>query len=159
MRRSSTCGHARHGHLHGARGRADGEEWLLGEPSLEKRQEVARAIGRRVGELHDAGIVHGDLTTSNMIVREARGGKSGGGSGSIALIDFGLGAHGQEPGGQGRGPYVLERALASMHANSDTELMPHVLAAYREASDKKHFQVMQKLDQVGRRGRKRLAFG
>ena len=113
-----------------------------------------------MGELHDAGIVHGDLTTSNMIVREPRGGKSEGGSGGIALIDFGLGAQAvKNPEDKAVDLYVLERALASMHANSDTELMPHVLAAYREASDKKHFQVMQKLDQVRRRGRKRLAFG
>jgi tRNA A-37 threonylcarbamoyl transferase component Bud32 len=32
---------------------------------------VATKIGRAVGRLHDGGVVHGDLTTSNMILRES----------------------------------------------------------------------------------------
>jgi N6-L-threonylcarbamoyladenine synthase/protein kinase Bud32 len=38
--------------------------------------------GRMVGRLHTAGIMHGDLTTSNMILRES--------DGKCVLIDFGL---------------------------------------------------------------------
>ena len=36
-------------------------------------QEVATKIGRAVAALHDGGIVHGDLTTSNMITRDGDG--------------------------------------------------------------------------------------
>ena len=36
-------------------------------------QEVAGKIGRAVAQLHDGGIVHGDLTTSNMITRDGDG--------------------------------------------------------------------------------------
>ena len=136
------------------------KEWLLGEPSLEKRQEVARAIGRRVGELHDAGIVHGDLTTSNMIVREPRGGKSEGGSGGgggIALIDFGLGAQAvKNPEDKAVDLYVLERALASMHANSDTELMPHVLASVQGGFRQEALSGHAEAGPGQERGRKRL---
>jgi N6-L-threonylcarbamoyladenine synthase/protein kinase Bud32 len=39
-----------------------------------------REAGRMVGRLHSAGIIHGDLTTSNIIVRDGR----------CVLIDFGL---------------------------------------------------------------------
>ncbi len=35
------------------------------------RMELLRAIGRAVAALHDGGVVHGDLTTSNLLVREA----------------------------------------------------------------------------------------
>ena len=31
---------------------------------------LARKIGRAVALLHDGGMVHGDLTTSNMILRD-----------------------------------------------------------------------------------------
>ena len=41
-----------------------------------------REAGRMAGRLHTAGIMHGDLTTSNMILRETDGG--------CVLIDFGL---------------------------------------------------------------------
>ena len=34
--------------------------------------KVARGIGQIVGRLHRAGIIHGDLTTSNMIVRDRK---------------------------------------------------------------------------------------
>jgi TP53 regulating kinase-like protein len=35
--------------------------------------QVASKIGRAVARLHDGGVVHGDLTTSNMILRESDG--------------------------------------------------------------------------------------
>lgn len=35
------------------------------------RLELLRAIGSAVAALHDGGIVHGDLTTSNLLVRAA----------------------------------------------------------------------------------------
>ncbi len=34
---------------------------------------MAAKVGRAVARLHDGGMVHGDLTTSNMILREADG--------------------------------------------------------------------------------------
>lgn len=39
-------------------------------------------IGKAVAALHDGGLVHGDLTTSNMMVRASDGG--------LVMIDFGL---------------------------------------------------------------------
>ena len=33
--------------------------------------ELLRAIGRAIAALHDGGIIHGDLTTSNLLVRSA----------------------------------------------------------------------------------------
>ena len=42
----------------------------------------AREAGRMVGRLHAAGIMHGDLTTSNLILRQS--------DGKCVLIDFGL---------------------------------------------------------------------
>ena len=43
-------------------------------------REVCLEVGREIGKLHDAGIIHGDLTTSNMIWR--------GGDGKFYFIDF-----------------------------------------------------------------------
>ncbi len=43
--------------------------------------EVCRQIGELTGKMHAAGIVHGDLTTSNLILK----------NGKVYLIDLGLG--------------------------------------------------------------------
>ena len=48
----------------------------------EKRKVLSRQIGILIGRLHKHNLIHGDLTTSNMILTE---------TGKIYLIDFGLG--------------------------------------------------------------------
>lgn len=35
----------------------------------ERLDEIATQIGAAIGKLHDGGLVHGDLTTSNMLIR------------------------------------------------------------------------------------------
>ena len=45
---------------------------LLPLPPAETRRVLVE-VGRAVARLHDGGLVHGDLTTSNMIVRESDG--------------------------------------------------------------------------------------
>ncbi len=133
---------------------------------------VADAMGAAVAKIHDAGIVHGDLTTSNMMIRKhPRGGSSKADDCSAAvstpdaalcvtLIDFGLGAQSAaNPEDRAVDLYVLERAMASTHPGSDVRLVPRVMEAYRRTCRSGHYQTMEKLAQVRLRGRKRLAFG
>src|SRR4030042_3667490 len=54
---------------------------LDGLPKSE-RNELCRRIGELVAKLHIHGVVHGDLTTSNMILTP---------DGRVFLVDFGLG--------------------------------------------------------------------
>src|SRR5436309_655258 len=70
--------------------------------------EVAREMGRVIGRLHRAGIVHGDLTTSNMLWRDGR----------IVMIDFSLG--GKDRGREARGVdlHLLREGLVSAHARA-----------------------------------------
>jgi len=39
----------------------------LGEESLDN---IATQIGHAIGKLHDGGLIHGDLTTSNMLLKK-----------------------------------------------------------------------------------------
>ena len=75
--------------------------------------EVMRLVGRGVGELHASGVVHGDLTTSNLILREE------GGVMDVMLIDFGLGSVSNSDEDMAVDLYVLERAFASTHPKSE----------------------------------------
>lgn len=68
---------------------------------------TVRAAGRAVGLLHEAGIVHGDLTSSNMVVRD----------GGVVLIDFGLAQASEEVEARGVDVHVFLQTLASAAAD------------------------------------------
>lgn len=116
--------------------------------SAGKLFELAGAVGKTIAKLHDGGLVHGDLTTSNMLVAE---------DGSIVLIDFGLSGNSVLPEDKAVDLYVLERALLSLHSEHEG-LMEGVLASYRQAS-RFWSPVHNKLAQVRQRGRKRVMVG
>jgi TP53 regulating kinase and related kinases len=79
---------------------------------------VMRAIGRSVGGLHASGVVHGDLTTSNLLLRQ-RGGEV-----EVVVIDFGLGSVSTSEEDMAVDLYVLERAFASTHPRSEGHVLP-----------------------------------
>lgn len=112
--------------------------------------DVVRKMGRVIGLLHDGGIAHGDLTTSNFLVRES--------DGAVVAIDFGLAQFGtvlEEE--MAVDLYVLERAFLSTHPHSEG-LFAALMAAYAE-SRRDPGPTLRHLDKVRSRGRKRLAFG
>ena len=80
---------------------------------IEHVKQVMGLIGKSVGELHASGVVHGDLTTSNLILRED------GGVLDVVLIDFGLGSVSNSEEDMAVDLYVLERAFASTHPRSE----------------------------------------
>ncbi|KAH0469252.1 hypothetical protein IEQ34_002484 [Dendrobium chrysotoxum] len=91
----------------------------------ELMNELATQIGVAIGKLHDGGLIHGDLTTSNMIIRN--------GTNQLVLIDFGLSFTSTIPEDKAVDLYVLERALLSMHSSCGN-VMDTILAAYRKSS-------------------------
>ena len=120
-------------------------EGVQGEPQL----AAARGVGCAVARLHDASIVHGDLTTSNIMVRHADCG--------VVLIDFGLANQNASAEDKAVDLYVLQRAFSSTHPESEP-LFAAVLEAYKGQS--RHAKAtMQRYKAVEARGRKKLAFG
>ncbi|KAL7418908.1 serine/threonine-protein kinase bud32 [Cryptotrichosporon argae] len=115
-------------------------------------EHVMRAIGHALALLHAANIIHGDLTTSNMMVRPTPGGRE---AYEIVLIDFGLSTQATLPEHDAVDLYVLERAFASTHPASEA-LYAGVLDAYaRGLGEKKWRPIEAKLKEVRLRGRKR----
>lgn len=111
--------------------------------------DIAMQIGVAIGKLHDGGLIHGDLTTSNMLIRS--------GTNELVLIDFGLSFTSTIPEDKAVDLYVLERALLSMHSSCGN-LMELILASYRKTS-KQWSSTSNKLAQVRQRGRKRTMVG
>ncbi|XP_056693573.1 uncharacterized protein [Spinacia oleracea] len=75
----------------------------------ERLQDIATQIGDSIAKLHDGGLIHGDLTTSNMLIRKD--------TNQLVLIDFGLSFTSTLPEDKAVDLYVLERALISMHSS------------------------------------------
>ena len=67
-------------------------------------QDLVREAGGMIGRLHQAGIIHGDLTTSNILVRDGR----------CVLIDFGLAQVSPEVEPRGVDIHVFFQTLESM---------------------------------------------
>ena len=85
----------------------------------EKVQETIRQIGTLVLQIHECGIIHGDLTTSNMILK----------NGQIYIIDFGLSYFKDSAEDRAVDLYVLERAFKSTHPHLQ-DLFNSLLVAY-----------------------------
>lgn len=125
---------------------------LLRGDSLEadKTSLLMEEIGRAVAKLHDGGLVHGDLTTSNMMVRNS--------DGALMLIDFGLSYNSTIPEDKAVDLYVLERAFASAHAEKGETLFEVFKESYRRSS-RQWCSTLNKFADVRMRGRKRAMIG
>uniref|UniRef100_A0A3P8TJD8 non-specific serine/threonine protein kinase n=1 Tax=Amphiprion percula TaxID=161767 RepID=A0A3P8TJD8_AMPPE len=116
-------------------------------------QQLAERVGQILAKMHDEDVIHGDLTTSNMLLRRSQ--KDG--ESELVLIDFGLSYISSLPEDKGVDLYVLEKAFLSTHPNTE-ELFEKLLKSYA-ASSKKSSAVIKKLDEVRLRGRKRSMVG
>lgn len=139
-----------------------GEEQRKGEES--RVRYLLRRIGHVVGGLHKAGVVHGDLTTSNLMLRPTAAPLSveeDGGNpsmeGEVVLIDFGLAGQSNQDEDRAVDLYVLERAFGSTHPRTEPffdELLQGYREAYRGAAS-----TLKRLEDVRMRGRKKSMIG
>jgi TP53 regulating kinase-like protein len=129
--------------------------------TMQRVTEVGQKIGEIIGKLHKIGVIHGDLTTSNMMVRSDKRQPPlcSGDTLDIFLIDFGLSKNSESAEEQAVNLFVLERALSSTHPSLSDNFMDHViLPAYSKAAPKADV-TLQRLEQVRSRGHKRECFG
>ena len=113
---------------------------LDSEPS--KAKELCKKIGRTVARLHNAGISHGDLTTSNMILMP---------DGEICIFDLSLGTASAEIEDLGVDVHLLQRAFTSAHSCLEDELNVLMASYSKEMKDSKN--VLKRVDDI--RGRAR----
>lgn len=105
----------------------------------ENHVTLMRRVGTEVGKMHSLGIVHGDLTTSNMLVSGEE----------IWLIDFGLSFSSTKLEDLAVDLYVFERAVKCSHEET---FLSSFYEAYEEAGPQ---GVLERLEDVRKRGRKR----
>ena len=99
---------------------------LLPKVSKKKMQEICEQLGEDVGKLHNAGIIHGDLTTSNIIKIPAEI--------QLAFIDFGLGYISDRIEDVGIDMFLLERAFRNTHSTIFDNAWKSVIKGYKKTS-------------------------
>lgn len=128
----------------------------------EKRiDKLAEEIGICVGKMHANHIIHGDLTTSNILLDplNATGDDNANFSQySMIVIDFGLASYSQNSEQKGVDLYVLERALLSTHSGLPN-LFDSILNAYKCTNTANPDETIAKFEEVRARGRKRTMIG
>ncbi len=118
---------------------------LLDNISEEQRRELCTKIGESIAKLHLHGVIHGDLTTSNMIFHP---------SGKIFFVDFGLGDKTVELEAKGVDLHLLKLALQSTHFQVAEECFAAVLRAYNIMVGVHMGQkVLEKIREIEKRGR------
>jgi TP53 regulating kinase-like protein len=118
---------------------------ILNNLAQTERINLCRHIGRLIGRLHSHGIIHGDLTTSNMILTS---------QGKIFFIDFGLSEWSTELEARGVDLHLMKRALQSTHYRYAEECFKAVMDGYSEIVGKDTAEnVLSKIREIERRGR------
>ncbi|MCL4430170.1 MAG: Kae1-associated serine/threonine protein kinase, partial [Chloroflexi bacterium] len=110
-----------------------------------QRHDLCIKIGESIAHLHSHGLIHGDLTTSNMILNP---------NGKIFFVDFGLGEKNIELEAKGVDLHLMKRALQSTHYQHWEECFQNVQSGYTsilgvELAEK----VYEKIREIERRGR------
>lgn len=120
-------------------------QYLKGElirdylPKCKNKKELFGIIGRQISLMHKNNIIHGDLTTSNMIIMGEK----------VYFIDFGLGILSNKLEDKAVDLHLIKQALIAKHNNCWKECFDELIRQYADR------EVLNKLKSVERRGRKK----
>ena len=107
-------------------------------------EQMMEKVGEIVGKLHRGNIVHGDLTTSNMIYSSED---------RIYLIDFGLSRYDTEIEARGVDIHVLFQMLKSTY-NDHEDLKNSFIKGYKKNfGEDEGDSVLKRVEAIERRGR------
>jgi tRNA A-37 threonylcarbamoyl transferase component Bud32 len=153
----------------------DGEKLStsLNDFPLEKQKQIMKKIGESVAKLHKADIIHGDLTTSNMILvsDNSKDGLDGNSNNNISndkqtnkkvadnnfrvfFIDFGLGYISKKIEDKAVDIHLLKQALEAKHFANWKELFQEFQKAYSK-DYRESKQIFERMIAIEKRGRYR----
>jgi|TARA_Y100000034_G_scaffold3980_1_gene4712 Kae1-associated kinase Bud32 len=118
----------------------------------EKQQlKIFKQVGENIAKLHDSDIIHGDLTTSNMIHTPTKKNRGDVRTNDISFIDFGLGFISYKIEDKAVDLHLLKQALEARHFKNWEKLFNEVLKNYKKSE--KSDLVLKQLEKVEKRGR------
>ncbi len=117
-------------------------KYMVDRLSREELQSLFREIGKLAAKLHRADIIHGDLTTSNMLLSQGR----------VFFIDFGLGEVSKSLEAKGTDLLVFRKSVRSTHFNREREILEAFFSGYT-AEYPEGRAVVEKMESIEKRGR------
>jgi len=111
-------------------------------------RKICFEVGANIGKLHSSGIIHGDLTTSNMITK----------NGKIYFIDFGLGQFSSKIEDMATDLRVLLETLRATHNKISEGSWESVKRGYK-SQNKKAGEVFERMRKIEKRARYREKSG
>jgi len=109
---------------------------------LDNNIELAEEIGNYLAIMHDNNIIHGDLTTSNMILDK---------NSDLVFIDFGLSLFSHRLEDKAVDIHLFKQALESKHHKVFEQAYNSFIKGYKKSKNYK--EVIQRLKNVEKRGR------
>jgi TP53 regulating kinase-like protein len=112
--------------------------------SMVRRRDRCNSLGGLLGLMHEGGVVHGDMTISNVLSED----------GKLFVIDLGLGDLSDEFEDKGVDLLLLSRAMKSTHYAFHTFLFNAFLKGYSKAVGRKRSEeTLRKMHEIEKRGR------
>jgi TP53 regulating kinase-like protein len=124
----------------------EGTQFKLLAEELSQKQlvELCQRFGQSIAQLHQGGIVHGDPTTSNVIVDNHS---------RLWLIDFGLSEMNATVEMKGVDLHLIRRALETTHWDKQELMLNATLEGYINAIGKDAEEVLSRMKEIRERGR------
>jgi len=116
--------------------------------SLKNAEEIYKLIGENIAILHDNNIIHGDLTTSNMIYSTKEN--------KLYFIDFGLSFESNKAEDKAVDLHLIKQALEAKHFSKFELFFKAVLEGYKLSKNFK--ETIKRLESVEKRGRYKQAY-
>jgi len=105
-------------------------------------KQICKTIGKQIALLHDSNIIHGDLTTSNMILSPDN---------ILYFIDFGLGYESNKIEDRAVDLHLIKEALEAKHFSIFNACFNAVKEGYKISRYSK--ETLKRLEAVEKRGR------
>ena len=114
------------------------------EGCSERVREIARRLGENIAKLHLAGIAHGDVTTSNVIVSN---------DDTPFIVDFGLAKKTRDIREHAVDVHLFLRSLESTHPEHRDCIYQAFIEGYRSIAGDYTDKVLAKVDEIRLMGR------
>ena len=117
---------------------------VANETSESQLKGLCAQFGQLIAKLHIGGMVHGDPTTSNLIVSPKN---------KIWMIDFGLSEQNATVEMKGVDLHLIRRALETTHWDLQDQMLENTIKGYTTVLGDESEQILTRMEEIRERGR------